>query len=101
PVGSMIAVPLLLRGVLLGVMVSTRAQPGRFAEVDRWWLEIFGGLVASLIASDQAYRDQERRARQAETLLALSGTEDQDPISPPTLEAVARAFGSERAGALL
>ena len=101
PVRSMLAVPLILRGVLLGVLVSTRREPSRFADVERWWLEIFGGLIASVIASDQAYRSQERRARQAETLLALSSIEDDHPISALTLSEVARAFGHHRCGILL
>src|SRR5690348_3555981 len=46
PVGSMLAVPLLLRGHLFGVLASTRHQSGRFAAVDTWWLEVFGGLIA-------------------------------------------------------
>ncbi|MGH2461653.1 MAG: ATP-binding protein [Chloroflexota bacterium] len=101
PVGSMLAVPLILRGVLLGVLASTRREPSRFADVERWWLEIFGGLIASVIASDQAYRYQERRARQAETLLALGSIEDDHPVSAATLAEIARAFGDHRCGILL
>ncbi|MBX6772036.1 MAG: GAF domain-containing protein [Chloroflexi bacterium] len=101
PVRSLLAVPLILRGVLLGVLVCTRLAPGRFADVERWWLEIFGGLIASVIASDQAYRNQERRARQAETLLALSTSADGDPISPRTVAEVARAFGQSACGILM
>lgn len=101
PIGSMLAVPLILRGVLLGVLVSTRREPSRFADVERWWIEIFGGLIASVIASDQAYRYQERRARQAETLLALSSIEDDQPVSGHTLAEIARAFGNNRCGILL
>ncbi|HVC34593.1 MAG TPA: GAF domain-containing sensor histidine kinase [Chloroflexota bacterium] len=101
PIGSMLAVPLILRGVLLGVLASTRREPSRFADAERWWLEIFGGLIASVIASDQAYRYQERRARQAETLLALSSIEDEPPVSEQTLAEVARAFGNNRCGILL
>lgn len=101
PIGSMLAVPLILRGVLLGVLVSTRRESGRFADVERWWLEIFGGLIASVIASDQAYRNQERRARQAETLLALSSIEDDQPVSRQMLAEIVRAFDSNRCGILL
>jgi signal transduction histidine kinase len=101
PVGSMLTVPLVLRGRLLGVLVSTRRQPGRFASVEMWWLEVFGGLVASLIASDHAYRVQERRARQAETLLALSVSDDAAPVAPTVVPQVARAVGSEHCGILL
>ena len=97
----MLAVPLILRGVLLGVLASARREPSRFADVERWWLEIFGGLIASVIASDQAYRYQERRARQAETLLALGSIEDDHPVSPATLAEIARAFGDHRCGVLL
>ncbi|MCL4499797.1 MAG: GAF domain-containing sensor histidine kinase [Chloroflexi bacterium] len=101
PVGSMLAVPLIRHGVLLGVLVSTRRRPGRFADVERWWLEIFGGLVASVIASDQAYQNQERRARRAETLLALNSVAEDQPLSPQALAEVARAFGNNRCGVLL
>ncbi len=101
PIRSMLAVPLILRGVLLGVLVSTRREPGRFADVERWWLEIFGGLIASVIASDQAYRSQERRARQAETLLALSSIDDEQPISRKMLTEIVRGFGNNRCGILL
>ncbi len=101
PVGSMLAVPLLLRGRLLGVLVGTRERAGRFAEVEIWWLEVFGGLVASLIASDHAYRAQERRARQAEALLRLSVEHDRDPVSWVTVAEVARAIGTDRCGILL
>lgn len=100
-VGSMLAVPLILRGVLLGVLVSTRREPSRFTDVERWWLEIFGGLIASVIASDQAYRYQERRARQAETLLALSSITNDHPAWPQMLSEIARAFGHNRCGVLL
>jgi len=101
PVGSMIAVPLILRGVLLGVLVSTRRQPSRFADVERWWLEIFGGLVSSAIASDQAYRNQERRARRAETLLALSSLPEESPVSREALAEVGRGFENCRSGILI
>lgn len=101
PIGSMLAVPMVLRGHLLGVLVSTRRQPGRFAAVELWWLEVFAGLVASLIASDNAYRVQERRAVQAETLLALSAVEDSEPFSRQVLAEIARAFGTDRCGVLL
>ncbi|HVB97158.1 MAG TPA: GAF domain-containing sensor histidine kinase [Chloroflexota bacterium] len=100
-VGSMIAVPLILRGVLLGVLVSTRRQPSRFADVERWWLEIFGGLVSSAIASDQAYRNQERRARRAETLLALSSLPEESPLSRTALAEVGRGFENSRCGILI
>jgi signal transduction histidine kinase len=101
PVGSMLAVPLLLRGHLFGVLASTREQAGRFAGVDSWWLEVFGGLVASVIASDQAYHVEERRARQAETLLAFSARDDANAISPNTVEEIARALGTNHCGILL
>jgi signal transduction histidine kinase len=101
PVGSMLAVPLLLRGHLFGVLAGTRHQAGRFAGVDTWWLEVFGGLVASLIASDQAYHVEERRARQAEILLALSTRDDAKAVSRDTVEEVARAIGTNHCGILL
>jgi signal transduction histidine kinase len=101
PVGSMLAVPLILRGHLLGVLVSTRRQPGRFAGVETWWLDVFGGLVASVIASDQAYRLQERRVRQAEALLALSADEDTPPVTEATVAEVARVVGTDCCGILL
>jgi signal transduction histidine kinase len=101
PVGSILAVPLLLRGHLFGVLASTRGQPGRFAGVDSWWLEVFGGLVASVIASDQAYHVEERRARQAETLLAFSAREDANAVSPRTVEEIARTLGTSHCGMLL
>jgi signal transduction histidine kinase/putative methionine-R-sulfoxide reductase with GAF domain len=100
-IGSMLVVPLVLRGKLLGVLASTRHQSGRFASVDTWWLEVFGGLVASVIASDQAYNVQERRARQAETLFALSTRDDTPPISQHTVDEVARAIGTAQCGILL
>jgi len=101
PVGSMVSVPLVLRGNLLGVLVSTRRSTGRFAAVELWWLEVFGGLVASLIASDQAYRAQERRARQAEALLALSSDDEHPEVSGQTVAQIARALGYDRSGILL
>ncbi|HEX5417658.1 MAG TPA: ATP-binding protein, partial [Chloroflexota bacterium] len=101
PVGSMVAVPLVLRGHLLGVLASTRRPAGRFATVELWWLEVFGGLIASLIASDQAYRAQERRARQAEALLALSSGDDLPAVSNQTVAEIARALGYDRSGILL
>ena len=97
----MLVVPLVLRGNLLGVLPAPGSQPGRFASVDTWWLEVFGGLVASVIASDQAYTVQERRARQAETLFALSTRDDTPPISQHTVEEVARAIGTEYCGILV
>jgi signal transduction histidine kinase len=101
PVGSMLAVPLVLRGHLLGVLVSTRVQSGRFAGVETWWLDVFGGLVASVIASDQAYQLQERRVRQAEAILALSASDETPPVSGATVAEVARALGTEHCGILL
>lgn len=101
PVGSMVAVPLVLRGHLLGVLTSTRRTAGRFAMVELWWLEVFGGLIASLIASDQAYRAQERRARQAEALLALSTGDELPAVSNQTVAEIARALGYDRSGILL
>lgn len=101
PVGAMLAVPMVLWGRTLGVLVGTRRQPGRFAAVETWWVEVFAGLVASHIASDNAYRVQERRAMQAETLLALSAVDDTQPIAPAVLAEIARAFGVDRCGVLL
>lgn len=98
PPGSMLAVPLILRGRLLGVLVSTRRELGRFAGVESWWMDVFAGLLASHLASDNAYRVQERRAIQAETLLSLSAFEDIQPITPAILAEVTRAFGCDRCG---
>ena len=43
---TLLAVPMRLRGNVVGVLAATRAVPGRFAESDRWWLTIFAELGA-------------------------------------------------------
>ena len=100
-IGSMLAVPISLRGHVLGVLVCTRSYSGRFAGVETWWLDVFGGLVASVIASDQAFHLQERRVRQTEALLALSAIEELSPISDATVTEVARALGTEHCGIMV
>ena len=95
PVGAMLAVPMRLRGQVNGVVVAFRRERGHFVDVDRWWLDILGSLAAAAIENDRAYRSEERRARQAEVLLALSTVEQTDlsTISQHLAEAINRAFG--------
>ncbi len=100
-IGSLLAVPLRLRGRLLGVFVGTREQPGRFAGVDSWWLEVFGGLVASAIASDNAFRIQERRVQQTEALLVVNVDDPPDALAQRATREAARATGAKWCGLLL
>lgn len=95
PVGALLAVPMRLRGQVTGVIVAFRRERGHFVEVDRWWLDILGSLAAAAIENDRAYRIEERRARQAEVLLALSTVEQTDlsTISQHLADAINRAFG--------
>ena len=67
-VGALLAVPMRLRGQVVGVMVATRAAAGRFAESDRWWLSIFAELAAVALENDRLLDRERRRAHEAEVL---------------------------------
>ncbi|MHB1007420.1 MAG: sensor histidine kinase [Chloroflexota bacterium] len=70
-VGAMVAVPVVLRGRVTGVLAVTRPRPGQFGGSNLWWLDVFGALAGLAIEDDRIYRAQERRARQAEALTAI------------------------------
>lgn len=77
-VGALLAVPMRLRGNVVGVLAATRAMPGRFAESDRWWLTIFAELGAVALENDRLLDRERRRAREAELLAELASL----PLEP-------------------
>ncbi len=97
-VGALLAVPMRLRGEVVGVMVATRVAPGRFAESDRWWLSIFAEIAAVALENHRLLDRERRRAREAEVLAELATI----PLEPPAefarqlAEHVNRLLGAER-----
>ncbi|HZR97613.1 MAG TPA: GAF domain-containing sensor histidine kinase [Chloroflexota bacterium] len=102
-VGSLLAVPMRLRGEVTGVLVATRAMPGRFAESDRWWLSIFAEIAAVALENDRLLDRERRRAREAEVLaeLATIPTEPLSAFAARLAECVSRLLGVERTEALV
>ncbi|HEY7063759.1 MAG TPA: GAF domain-containing sensor histidine kinase [Chloroflexota bacterium] len=102
-VGSLLAVPMRLRGEVVGVLVATREAPGRFAESDRWWLSIFAEIAAVALENDRLLDRERRRAREAEVLaeLATIPTEPLEEFAARLADGVGRLLGVERTGVLL
>ncbi|HLH23899.1 MAG TPA: GAF domain-containing sensor histidine kinase [Chloroflexota bacterium] len=102
-VGSLLAVPMRLRGAVTGVLVATRAAPGRFAESDRWWLSIFAEIAAVALENDRLLDRERRRASEAEVLaeLATIPTEPLAGFAARLAECVGRALSVERVEALV
>src|SRR3954447_19401147 len=71
-VGALLAVPMRLRGNVVGVLAATRAAPGRFAESDLWWLSIFAELGAVALENDTLLLRERRRTHEAEVLAELA-----------------------------
>src|SRR5918911_3922288 len=71
-VGALLAVPMRLRGRVVGVLAATRSVPGRFAESDRWWLSIFAELAAVALENDHLLQRERRAAHEAELLARLA-----------------------------
>ncbi len=103
PVGALLAVPMRLRGNVVGVLAATRATPTRFAESDRWWLSIFAELAAVALENTRLLERERRRAREAEGLAELASI----PVEPLAefarrlAEAVSRLLGAEQTELLI
>lgn len=102
-VGSLLAVPMRLRGSVVGVLAATRATPGRFAESDRWWLSIFAELAAVALENARLLERERRRAREAEVLAELAAvpTDPLNEFARRVAEGVNRLLGAERTEMLL
>ncbi len=102
-VGALLAVPMRLRGRVVGVLAATRAVPGRFAESDRWWLSIFAELGAVALENDHLLVRERRRAREAEVLadLATLPMEPLDAFARQVAESIRRLLVVDRAELLV
>jgi signal transduction histidine kinase len=102
-VGALLAVPMRLRGRVVGVLAATRAVPGRFAESDRWWLSIFAELAAVALENDHLLIRERRRTREAEVLaeLATLPTEPLTEFARQLADGVRRLLVVDRAEVLI
>jgi signal transduction histidine kinase len=102
-VGALAAYPIVARDVVSGVIAATRRAPGRFADPDLWWLDLLGGLAATVLENDAVGRTQERRARQAEILADI----DSRPADPSAsrfdqcTSALSRGLGADQVAVYL
>jgi len=71
-VRSELAVPLMVRGKLVGVLDVQSTRLGAYTEQDRSLLRLIGGRVASSIENARLYRRVERQNRTMRTLVHLS-----------------------------
>ena len=100
--GALLAVPMRLRGNVVGVLAATRAAPGRFAESDLWWLSIFAELGAVALENDTLLLRERRRTHEAEVLAELASlpTEPLGEFARHAADAVRRpAAGRPRGSA--
>ncbi|HLI28903.1 MAG TPA: GAF domain-containing sensor histidine kinase [Chloroflexota bacterium] len=99
-VGALLAVPMRLRGEIVGVLVATRALPGRFAESDRWWLSIFAEIGAVALENERLLDRERRRTREAEALaeLAAPPTEPLRAFADRVAAQVHRVLGADASG---
>ena len=102
-VGALLAVPMRLRGRVVGVLAATRAVPGRFAESDRWWLSIFAELAAVALENDHLLMRERRRTREAEVLaeVATLPTEPLAEFARQLADSVCRLLVVDRAEVLV
>src|SRR5579875_686189 len=99
-VGALLAVPMRLRGEIVGVLVATRALPGRFAESDRGWLSIFAEIGAVALENERLLDRERRRTREAEALaeLAAPPTEPLRAFADRVAAQVHRVLGADASG---
>lgn len=99
-VGALLAVPMRLRGEIVGVLVATRALPGRFAESDRWWLSIFAEIGAVALENERLLDRERRRTREAEALAELAAlpTESLQAFAERVVAQINRVLGADVSG---
>jgi signal transduction histidine kinase len=92
-----------VRGAAIGVVVAARRSGGHLGGATLWWLELLAGLAAAAAAQDGAVRVLERRAREAEVLLALTDVSNEDPtrFAARLADAIGRCLGLDFADLLI
>lgn len=96
---SVILVPLMSEGVVLGLLVAAN-KPGGFTDDDVQLLSIFAGPAATFLRSRQIYEKQRRHAELLERLSALvgqmAGTNARDPLLALTVSGIQRDLDYDR-----
>ena len=73
PLASVVGVPMLFRGQLVGVLVNVEFKPStrKFTSADAHLLSMFASQAASVVHNAQVLEQSERRSRQLEALRAI------------------------------
>lgn len=102
-VRSMLAIPMKLRGEVVGVLVAAKREVGSFSIGQQRWLAVLGQMAAVAIENDRLLDRERRRSRQAEVLLGLTSLEPAsiDDFLQRLAEAVNDAMSVNMTGVLL
>jgi signal transduction histidine kinase/DNA-binding response OmpR family regulator len=99
-VESVVLVPMLSEGALLGLLVAAN-KPGGFSDADVQLLSLFAGPAASFLRSRQIFEQQRRHAERLERLAAIVGemgaTGARAPLVSLVVNKVHRELGYVRA----
>lgn len=103
PVGAMLALPMKLRGEVIGVLVAAKQEFSGFSDAQRRWLAVLGQMAAVAIENDRLLGRERRRSRQGEVLLNLASLEptDIDDLLQRLALAVNDAMGADKTVAML
>lgn len=98
---ALAAVPIRLRGSIVGVLVATR--PGLFVPSELRWLRILAQIAGVAMENAQLLRNERRRARYGETAAALGTIErvDAGPFCQRMAEVINEVMGADRTDVLL
>lgn len=97
---SVVLVPMLSEGVLLGLLVAAN-KPGGFSDADVQLLSLFAGPAATFLRSRQIFEQQRRHAERLERLASIVGemgaTSARGPLVSLVVSEVHRELGYLRA----
>ncbi|HJW84982.1 MAG TPA: GAF domain-containing protein [Anaerolineae bacterium] len=85
--GSRAVVPIVLEGIVTGVVVVESPQPQAFTTIDATTLEAVAGLVATAIANSRLFEQVRRRNRELTAMHAISAAVSQSLELDAMLEA--------------
>ena len=102
---SVLAVPLMVKGVLQGVVEAVNKVSGHFTEHDLEMLETMAGSAATAIENARLFQAEREQREWAETLretgAALASTLDVDTVMEGLLDQVSRVVPNDVANAML
>jgi serine phosphatase RsbU (regulator of sigma subunit) len=105
PIKSMLAIPLISRGKIIGALAAVNSKTGEFSEVDQDTMVGLSDQIAISLENSQLLRAARREANEREHLLKvvtkLSGALDLDEALTLILDAVEELVGFNAGGIFL